>query len=234
MTSIFQFKQFDLDQTNCGMKISTDGIAFGSWVDASGADRILDVGVGSGLLSLMLAQRFPNAIIDAIEIEPTAAQRARENFENSPWSERLNLIEEDFKNFTATEKYDLVVSNPPYYSTRHSFSDNRRKLARSSASLSMENLLEGARNQLTKGELAVIIPSTQAEEFLNAFNHHGFHGLVEHTEIFPKLGGRANRSMIRVSVKEHDQLCEKTSLTVCDESNTYTNQFLEQTSAFYL
>jgi len=234
MTSVFKFKQFELDQTDCGMKISTDGIAFGSWVDATGARRILDVGAGSGLLSLMLAQRFPHAQIDAIEIEPTAAQRARENFANSPWSDRLTLIEGDFKEYKSTENYDLIVSNPPYYSTTHNYSSSRRKLARNSNSLSPGDLVKGAQRLSANGTLSVIIPARLEDEFKEICHANSFEKVIDSTELVSIAGKPANRVMLAVSPKGQSQAGERNSLVIYDENSAYTEQFLKKTEAFYL
>ncbi|MFZ6052418.1 tRNA1(Val) (adenine(37)-N6)-methyltransferase [Halocola ammonii] len=234
MNNIFRFKQFDLDQSDCGMKISTDGIVFGSWVNATGCAKILDVGAGSGLLSLMLAQRFPEAHIDAIEIEPTAAERARENFSNSLWSERLKLIEGDFKDFEPSGKYDLVVSNPPYYSTTHQYSSSRRKLARNTHALSLKNLVEGAKKVSPEGMFSVIIPARFENELKGLCSENGYGEVIETTELIPIHGKPSSRVMMTFTRSDSVRSERRNSLTVYNENSAYTEQFLKQTEAFYL
>ena len=116
--SYFQFKQFRIDQGDCAMKVTTEGCLLGAWIPESKPTRILDIGAGTGLLSLMLAQRF-DCPIDALEIDPAAAKQASENIKSSPWHDQVNVIEADLFDFSVKEnqiKYDLIISNPPFFS----------------------------------------------------------------------------------------------------------------------
>lgn len=115
---MFRFKQFTVDQSDCAMKVNTDGVLLGAMADAIQPAHILDIGAGTGVIALMLAQRFGNAEIDAVEIDETAAQTAARNFGNSPFKQRLTIYAEDFEIFFKRfpeKKYDLIVSNPPFY-----------------------------------------------------------------------------------------------------------------------
>src|SRR5437879_3258817 len=113
---MFRFKQFNVDQSGCAMKINTDGVLLGALAEADQPENILDIGTGTGVIALMTAQRFENARIDAVEIDQSAAETARRNFSNSPFAERMNLYSMGFEQFFESnpdKKYDLIVSNPP-------------------------------------------------------------------------------------------------------------------------
>jgi len=115
---MFHFKQFSVDQSGCAMKVNTDGVLLGAMADADDPKHILDIGAGTGVIALMLAQRFPNALIDAVEIDPIAAQTCKANFANSPFCDRLTAYADSFQSFAdkhPDKKYDLIVSNPPFY-----------------------------------------------------------------------------------------------------------------------
>lgn len=115
---MFRFKQFSVDQSGCAMKVNTDGVLLGAMADGDSPKHILDIGAGTGVIALMLAQRFPDALIDAVEIDPTAAATCKANFANSPFANRLTAYSESFQNFAEhhpDKKYDLIVSNPPFY-----------------------------------------------------------------------------------------------------------------------
>ena len=111
----FQFKQFTVWHDRCAMKVGTDAVLLGSWIHVENAQRLLDVGCGCGLIALMAAQRCPEGKIVAIEIDPDAAQQAKENVQSSPWADRIQVIQEDFAKFTDENKFDVIFSNPPYF-----------------------------------------------------------------------------------------------------------------------
>lgn len=115
--SVFRFKQFNVNQTGCAMKVNTDGVLLGALVNSK-ATTILDIGTGTGVIALMLAQRFPKAKIDAVELDEAASKTAESNFLDSPFADRLHLFSQSFQNYFAANtgiKYDLIVSNPPFY-----------------------------------------------------------------------------------------------------------------------
>jgi len=118
MPGMFQFKQFSVDQSGCAMKINTDGVLLGALADANQPPNILDIGTGTGVIAMMLAQRFTDAHIDAVEIDLSAAQTAERNFKNSAFGDRLSVYHKDFNAFfkeNPTKEYDLIVSNPPFH-----------------------------------------------------------------------------------------------------------------------
>lgn len=228
---MFRFRQFSIDQSGCGMKISTDGILFGSWIDAKSAGSVLDVGTGTGILSMMLAQRFENLAIDAIEIDAVAASRASENFQNCPWADRLKLVEGDFCSLKIEKKLDLVVCNPPFYKTTHNYSSKERKMARNDETLNASDLIARAAALTTKsGRLAVIIPCELEETF--AQMNTSFKHVSRRYEVRPVEGADSKRILLELSKVESE--IDRGIITVCNRDQSYTEQFKAMTKAFYL
>jgi len=163
----FRFKQFTVRQDRCSMKVSTDGVLFGAWVDDAGAKRILDIGTGTGLLALIAAQRNAAAQIDALEIDDAAAQQASENVAASPWAGRIRVHRADARRIHAGDPYDLILCNPPYYSGYSSSPDGRIGLAKHSGELTFPQLIDAVGKHLAPdGRLAVIIPVNREQHFL--------------------------------------------------------------------
>lgn len=163
----FRFKQFTIHQDRCALKVGTDGVLFGTWVDHRGAARILDIGTGTGLLALIAAQRDPLARIDAVEIDDASAEQAAENCAASPWADRIRVYRMDVRRMAATEPYDLIVCNPPYYAGYSTSPDVRIGLAKHSGELLFSELIDAVGRLLAQdGRLAVIIPLNREAEFL--------------------------------------------------------------------
>lgn len=167
----FQFKHFTIHQERCAMKVCTDACLFGAWVGNNveryklGVERILDIGAGTGLLSLMLAQKT-TALIDAIELDEHTAEQAAENFEATAWKERLQVIQGDARLVHLGRKYDLVISNPPFFENDLKTEDSRRNIALHSDSLSLEELLTVIKKNLAEnGRFAVLLPYHRKKEF---------------------------------------------------------------------
>ena len=142
MSKPFQFKEFCIEQDRCAMKIGTDGVLLGAWTTPHNASSILDIGTGTGLIALMLAQKSASENIDALEIEGDAYEQAVENFENSPWADRLFCYHASLLEFAKEidEQYDLIVSNPPFYEDAYHSTDSKRNQARFASSLPFEHL----------------------------------------------------------------------------------------------
>ena len=171
----FRFKQFTVWHDRCAIKVGTDGVLLAAWAeaiaykeDASAANpavphivrRILDIGTGSGLIALMLAQRFPNAIIDGIDIDPSAVLQAKDNFSSSPFSTRLRACPSPLQEWQPQEKYDMIVSNPPYFSNSLLCLDGMRTKARHAESLSFADLIAHSYRLLTQaGTLSLVLPA---------------------------------------------------------------------------
>lgn len=165
MRSVFRFKQFEVDQGTCAMKINTDGVLLGGSTFFSEARRILDVGTGTGVIALMLAQSHPHAYIDAVEIDDAAYLQAKINFQNSPFAARLQVFPGSFADMKPPGLYDLIVSNPPFYTNSLQNPDIRKRLAKHTDMLFFEKLLSFVERYLTdNGQFKLIIPSTLADD----------------------------------------------------------------------
>lgn len=235
----FQFKQFTIWHQRCAMKVGTDGVLAGALTPAEGAKHILDVGTGSGLIALMLAQRCPEAQITAIEIDDDAATQAAENFAASPWAERIQLIHGDFNEYTSDILFDLIVSNPPYFTDSLRNPDPHRTQARHNETLNYHQLFLRARNLLQpKGICCVIIP-TESESFVNdmASRHHLFPQAVTH--IYTKPGKPCRRVFITYWRGEENDLYypdmkTEQTLYLMDANSQYTPEYRKLTKDFYI
>lgn len=172
--SWFQFQQFRVEQDRCAMKISTDAVLLGTLVQSDLPKHILDIGTGTAVIALMLAQRFPQTSLTAVELDPEAASQARENCEQSPFSERLTVIQGRFQDFPVEEPFDLLVSNPPFFPDHLPASDPKRQQALHTDSLSFEELLHKASKLLApSGSFWVILPPRQMQDFIQYATAHG-------------------------------------------------------------
>lgn len=164
MGNNFQFKQFTVSQDRCAMKVGTDGVLLGAW--AHGGSHILDIGTGTGIIALMMAQRFPKALVDAIEIDSEAAHQAVENVARSPFADRIKVVETSLQQFKPDEPYDVIVTNPPFFAHSLKSPDDSRRLARQTDSLPFSAIFAFAKeNLVVEGELSAIIPTDYLEEF---------------------------------------------------------------------
>ncbi len=157
----FQFRQFVVHQQRCAMKVGTDGTLLGAWAAApSGQCRILDIGTGTGLIALMMAQRYPEAEVTGIDIDEDAVAQADENVSLSPFSERVRIYRQDIVNFTDIIGFDAIVSNPPYFVDSLACPDDQRTIARHAVSLTYEQLMHQAYHLLKdEGRFSVVVPS---------------------------------------------------------------------------
>lgn len=173
----FHFKQFSIRHDRSGMKIGTDAVLLGAWTDVKNATRVLDIGSGTGVIALMIAQRTEAFVkVEAIEIDEFAFADADENFNSSPWKDRLKLHHESIHNFTTNSTFDLIVSNPPYFQNSYKPPDPKRGIARHTDNLSFEGLLTAAKRLLSlEGRLSVILPFTEGLEFILLADRFGFY-----------------------------------------------------------
>jgi tRNA1Val (adenine37-N6)-methyltransferase len=174
---LFRFKQFTLHDDRCSHKVGTDGTLLGAWADVSNVANALDIGTGSGLIALMLAQRSSaDTIIDAIEVSPPEVEQASENVKNSPWPSKVNIHHSSLQNFFTFRKYDLIVSNPPYFINSYKPPDAKRITTRHTDSLSFQDLLTKAAELIhPSGRLCVVLPFTEAQQFTKQAADHSFH-----------------------------------------------------------
>lgn len=165
MGGVFRFKEFEVDQRGCAMKINTDAVLLATMVEARSPLRALDIGSGTGVIALMLAQRFPAVTIDAVDIDELAFLRTKENFENSKFFTRMHAYHGDFEIMATGLTYDLIVSNPPFYVNALHNPDGRKKLARHADLAFFERLLHFSECRLSEaGSLQLIVPVELAED----------------------------------------------------------------------
>jgi tRNA1Val (adenine37-N6)-methyltransferase len=233
---MFQFKQFSIQQDRCAMKIGTDGVLLGAWTPIENNPiSILDVGAGTGVIALMLAQRTNAEQIDALEIDEEAYEQSVDNFESSPWSNRLFCFHAGLDEFVEEpeDEYDLIVSNPPFYTDDYKSDNEQRDLARFADAMPFEDLIEAADLLLSEnGIFAVIIPFKEEENFLT---------LAAAYELFPfkitRVKGtptsETKRSLLAFTRKETIDL-PIDELIIETARHIYTPEYIELTKDFYL
>lgn len=232
--SFFRFKQFTIHQDKAAMKVGTDGVLLGAWANVTQTEHILDIGTGTGLISLMLAQRS-GAHIDAIDIDKDAFVQASGNVIQSPFSNRIHVygisLNEFYKN--PPRSYDLIVSNPPYFADSLKSPLENRNKARHNDSLSLNELIEISCGLLKeKGKLALILPVERQEElmYLSTINHLY---LVRQTNVIPKPGSAPKRILIEMTKHPSAEPTIDT-LTIELDRHVYTKEYIDLTKEFYL
>jgi tRNA1Val (adenine37-N6)-methyltransferase len=232
---MFQFKQFSVSQDKCAMKIGTDGVLLGAWTPLENTPySIMDIGAGTGIIALMLAQRSTAEQIDAMEIDDDAYEQAVDNFENSPWGERLFCYHAGLDEFMEEpeDEYDLIVSNPPFYTEDYTSGDEQRDKARFTASLPFEDLVEAAALLLSdNGIFSVIIPFKEEENFI---------ALAKEFDLFPfkitRVKGTPTtyikRSLLAFSRDEREIATDE--LIIETARHEYTPEYIALTKDFYL
>ena len=234
--SHFNFKKFSVQQELCSMKVGTDGVLLGAWTNTEKTSRILDIGTGTGLIALMLAQRS-NANIVAVDAEENACIQGTINFNASPWKERLTLIHSKIQDYQTEEKFDLIVSNPPYFTGYYSSDDLSRDIARSADMLlPYEELIAAAKRLLKEeGRLSLILPADQQEKISSIAKQNGFI-LSRCTIVKTKIGKDPKRVLLEWanSVKEVELLSDELIIQADDNGRVYTPEYINLTKDFYL
>ncbi len=234
MSKPFRFKQFTIQQDKAAMKVGTDGVLLGAWVKFNNPQTILDIGTGTGLIALMLAQRSDAAQIDALEIEANAYEQAVDNFENSNWADRLFCYHASLKEFAEEidETYDLIVSNPPFYTDTFVSSDEKRKTSRFEQSMPFKELIELSSKLLTEmGQLAVIIPHKEESYFLELAKKNKLF-LNRLTRVKGTETTEIKRSLMQFSKIE--KAAEIGELILETNRHQYTDAYKQLISDFYL
>ncbi len=192
----FQFKQFTVWHDRCAMKVGTDSVLLGAWMHVAGARRLLDIGCGCGLLALMAAQRNETGRVVAVEIDTEAARQAKENIENSPWKERIEVMNTDICTFQSEEKFDVIFSNPPYFANALKCPNKQRSTARHTDTLDFDTLMQCAASLLSvDGEFSVVVPMEAASAIkATAIQHRLF--LSRETHVYTKPSAPAKRVLL--------------------------------------
>jgi tRNA1Val (adenine37-N6)-methyltransferase len=235
---VFRFKEFEVNHSRSAMKIGTDAVLLGAWTPlVDDINSILDVGAGTGVLALQLAQRSAAEVIDAVELDPDAFEECVDNFENSPWGDRLFCYHASFQEFYAEieDTYDLIISNPPYFSEQPKFDEKNtaREKARFQEHLSFEDLLLGVSKLLAiDGEFSVVLPFSEQEKFIlvaNAYQLYPSHIL----NVKGQPTSPIKRTLIRFSRnKTKDILTEE--LIIEHSRHEYTQDYKDLVKDFYL
>lgn len=234
--SVFQFKQFSVNQDQTAMKIGTDGVLLGAWTPIENNPKsVLDIGTGTGIIALMLAQRCEAEQIDAIEIDESAYEQAVENFENSPWGDRLFCFHAELDEFVddPEDEYDLIVSNPPFFSEDFRSANEQRDLARFQEAMPFEELVEAADLLLSEnGIFSVIIPFNEEDRFIE---------LCAEVELYPikvtRVKGAPNTKIVRslLAFKRYElSVLTSDELVIEISRHEYTPEYISLTKDFYL
>lgn len=231
----FQFKQFRIIQERSAMKVGMDGVLLGSWTDASKIASILDIGTGTGLIALMMAQKNSNAHIDAIEIDPEAFDEAIQNIQQSPWSERIHAEYCSFQEFAeqTSQKYDLIVSNPPFFTNSLKAPLQNRAQARHSDSLPLDILISGAANILSeKGRITLVLPIESLTKIEQLAELHGLF-ISRLCRVKPNPQKPDFRILIEIS-KVECTIQEEHLMIEFEKHHDYTPEYKALTRDFYL
>src|SRR5574344_2142370 len=228
----FKFKQFIIHQDRCAMKVGTDGVLIGALAQIDKASNILEIGTGTGVVSLMMAQRNANAQITGIEIDEETAKQAIENIAISPWKERIKVLIADFNHYSFTDKYDCVVSNPPFFTENITSPNDKRNVARHTDALTFEALLRGVACILTpNGKFSVIIPTNAVSYFLDTAYIYGLY-LSSRITIYSKQGKISKRTVLILENNKKD-ISDKI-LTIHLDNGSYTDEYKNLLNDFYL
>jgi tRNA1Val (adenine37-N6)-methyltransferase len=229
---VFYFKQFSVKHDRCAHKVGTDGVLLGAWVDVSHTNRILDIGTGSGVIALMLAQRSSTEThIDAIDISQEDCKQARENIAESPWPDKIRIENIAFQKFES-EPYDLIVSNPPFFIDSAKPPAEERIRARHTQSLPQEELLLHARHLITpQGKLSLILPVTEAQSFIALAESQGWH-CSRLCEFRSRASKPPERLLFELQLEKHH--LKKESLVLHEQGEAWTTAYKNLTRDFYL
>jgi tRNA1Val (adenine37-N6)-methyltransferase len=241
--SYFQFKEFTVYQERCVMKVTTDACLFGAWAAAQAkrdkgsriATNVLDVGTGTGLLSLMLAQKDAGALVDAIEIDEEAYDQAKENVAISPYPDQIQVTHTDVKSVSFLKKYDLIISNPPFYDREIESENAKKNVAHHNSGLRLEELLPIIKTNLAKGGIFyLLLPFKRNEEIKKILLREN---LVVSKIVFVRQSTSHDYFRIMISGKLNNGNDAETvidEISICDDQQQYTDQFKQLLQAYYL
>jgi tRNA1Val (adenine37-N6)-methyltransferase len=232
-TQDFHFKKFSIQHDKATHKVGTDGVLLGAWVEVSRATRVLDIGTGSGVIALMIAQRTnPSVLIDGVEIQETDSAQASENVARSPWADRVKIYHTSIENFQTTNQYDLIVSNPPFFVNSSLPPDRERGIARHTKQLNFETLLTVTEKLLIHdGIVAVILPLEESKHFASQASYSGYF-LVRALEVKSREGKPIERVLMEFS--KIKSLLKIETLAIYNAGNDWSESYRALTRDFYL
>ena len=239
--SYFQFKQFTIHQDQCAMKVTTDACLFGAWVaeeinnEELKISNCLDIGTGTGLLALMIAQKNSGMKIDAIEIDKNAAEQAKINVGSSPWEEQINIIQDDVKEFSFEKEFDLIISNPPFYENEIRSATDSKNVAHHSENLTLKELLAIIKDNLSNaGSFFLLLPYKRNEEIIKLLKDHE---LNISKILFVRQSVKHNyfRIMLKGKLSDQENIeTEFNEMSIWDDSQQYTDEFKQLLKDYYL
>ena len=237
---MFTFKQFEIHQDRCAMKVGTDGVLLGAWARVEHCKRILDVGTGTGLVALMAAQRSSAEVV-GIDLDTDAVAQASGNAKASPWSERVSMEAVDVKYFAnrcddrspaTCQFFDAILCNPPYFENSLKCPDAARTMARHTDTLTFDELAQSAARLLTsEGELSVVIPYDRASDMTVSAACYGLFA-TRQTVVCPVQGGKPKRILMAFSKQGEPH--KPVTLCIRDEQRNYTPEYVALVEDFYL
>jgi tRNA1Val (adenine37-N6)-methyltransferase len=243
--SWFRFKQFTIHQDRCAMKVTTDACLFGAWAAEqilhadkptaiTAPRKILDIGTGSGLLALMLAQQTSHSI-HALEIDQQAFEQARENIHASPWPARIALLHDDVRSFRAELRYDIIISNPPFYEKELKSGDARKNIAHHGENLALDDLFSRIKHLLAvDGEFYLLLPYKRLDELEGLFDKYEF-ALLKKILVRPITGHSSSRIMLagqhKINISPQPFFEE---ISIKNESGEYSPRFIQLLQDYYL
>jgi len=235
MSKPFRFKSFSIEQDLCAMKVGTDGVLLGAWTDCLKHKTILDIGTGTGVIALMMAQRNPEAQIHALEIDQTAAKQAKENFNRTPWADRLEIIPQSLQEFwRATDTtFDHIVTNPPFFTGGTLSGSQDKNSVRHTTKLSHSDLLGAIRNLLKpNGTCSLILPTIEGYRCIELARTYNLYP-IRMTEVYPDQTKPLERLLITFAKQEVEHLADKLYIRNHD-SQDFDEEYQQLTSEFYL
>jgi tRNA1Val (adenine37-N6)-methyltransferase len=237
MGDVFRFKQFDILQKDSTMKVNTDGVLLGAWCDIKDRRNVLDVGCGTGIIAIMLAQKSPTILSTGLEIDETACNEATFNMLHAPFNERLKAIHMSVQDFarSSSQKFDLIISNPPFYSGG-TFSLNENKAnVRHTIKLSHTDLLQAVKKLLdTHGVFDLILPHIEGWRFIELAAQYDLYP-VRITEVYTREHKTVERLLIRLGLRyKGDAIKDSLIIQKPGTTNDYTDEFIALTREFYL
>jgi len=233
MSASFKFKQFTIHHERTMMKVGTDGVLLGAWVDINKVKNILDIGTGSGVIALMLAQRSQDmALIDAVELDEDAFGQAFENVKQSPWPEKVNTHHCAIQNFNPEKKYDLIVSNPPYFQNSQKPPDPRRLTTRHTDALSFSELITAVTNLLSwDGKFSIILPFHEGLNFITLASQHRLY-CSRQWSFRTRVGKPVERWLLEFRGTIHPK--EEGEITLYSSGDEWSEKYIQLTKDFYL
>ena len=235
-SGIFHFKQFSVIQNRCAMKVGTDGVLLGAWANVNGSTTALDIGTGTGVIAMMLAQRNRELVVHAVDIDPESCLQASENMNNSLFSARLTVFHASIQEHALTSgfKYDLIVSNPPFFSASMLSATEPQQHARHTTKLSHEDLLTAVQHLLKPdGRFCLILPIVEGKKITNTAERFGLY-CSACTEVSSKYGKPPERLLLQFEFKENSDLQTETITILAGEGrHNYTEKYTELLRDFY-